>query len=198
MDERRRGEQWEHALDRWKRLAAEERFWSRVQERVVELDDPRVTSETVSRLRTELPLALLAINADLAVRAAERSEVAETDRQLVLMRRWDAALVERAILRALESPAHDSSVCATRRGALANDGRGARRPPSACSSRRRGGRRDRSPVACVHPVRVAARMAWRHRADGRTIDRNHPHWVAVAACSGARSRWRPARRRASG
>jgi hypothetical protein len=183
MDEQRRGEQWEYALDRWKRLVAEERFWDRVAERIAELDDPRVTGETARRLRAELPLGLLAINAQLAVRAAERREVGESERQLALMGRWEPSLVERTILRAV-GPLRErlQLACDTARAAVAADARGgdaaAERLLEQTQSLLEALDRLLSPS---HPVRVAACDAVADTAMSVALasTRTKPRWAVV-------------------
>jgi hypothetical protein len=84
-----RGLYWQQASHRWKRLLDQEGFWSRLASRIRELDDPRLTTGTARRIRASLPLALLSINAELAVRAAERGDNDEMRRQLELMERWE-------------------------------------------------------------------------------------------------------------
>ena len=76
---------WQQAFERWKVLLGHEGFWSRLTARIRELDDPRLPTGTARRIRASLPLALLLINAQLAVRAAERSEDSQARRQLALM-----------------------------------------------------------------------------------------------------------------
>lgn len=63
---------WEQAFQRWLILMKYEGFWRRLTERVRELDDPRLTTGTTRRIRAGLPLALLSINAMLAVQAAQK------------------------------------------------------------------------------------------------------------------------------
>lgn len=61
-------------------------FWKRLTERVLELDDPRLTSGSVRRIREGLPYALLSINASLASRAAKSQNRDEAWSQTGLMR----------------------------------------------------------------------------------------------------------------
>jgi len=79
-------EYWKAALDRWRILVDYDGFWKRLTERVLELDDPRLTSGTVKRIREGLPSALLSINAALAFRAAKSSNRDEAWSQTGLMR----------------------------------------------------------------------------------------------------------------
>lgn len=71
---------WMLALKYWAIVADDEAFWDRVNARAKELDDPRLTSGFVRRLRQSLPQAILAINVGIAVRAARRGDVDEAAR----------------------------------------------------------------------------------------------------------------------
>ena len=95
---------WQQALECWRRLLESESFWSRLGTRVRELDDPRLTSGAVRRLREALPRALLQINAGLALQAAERGLADEVGRQSRLMRQagWPADALDEALRRVLE------------------------------------------------------------------------------------------------
>ena len=79
-------------------------FWNRVTARIQELADPRLTPETARRMRRSLTLALVLINAQLAVRAAERGDTAEVNRQLRLMRGsgFGQSVYEKAVRRVSE------------------------------------------------------------------------------------------------
>lgn len=77
---------WEQSFKRWKAVLEQDGFWNRVTVRIQRLDDPRLTPETARRMRKSLTLALLLINAQLAVHAAERRDAEEVKRQLRLMR----------------------------------------------------------------------------------------------------------------
>lgn len=76
---------WKRAFQSWRALLENEAFWSRVTARIRALDDPRLTTGMVQRIRMNLPQALLSINAHLATNAAERDDVAECQRQLDLL-----------------------------------------------------------------------------------------------------------------
>ena len=88
-ERRQRDEHWAQAFRRWRILLEQEGFWSRLTARIRELDDPRLTTGSARRLREGLPLALLSINAALAVRAAERTARDQVGRQLDILRSWD-------------------------------------------------------------------------------------------------------------
>lgn len=62
-------EQWAVALLRWYWVYTDDAFWDLFDERVAELDDPRLTRATARGVRRDLPAKLLSINAELAVRA---------------------------------------------------------------------------------------------------------------------------------
>lgn len=95
---------WPQALKRWRTLLEHEGFWSRLTARIRELDDPRLTTGTVRRMRASLPLALLTINAQLAVQAAEAGQSGEAQRHAEILREsgFATAVVEEALRRALE------------------------------------------------------------------------------------------------
>ena len=85
-ERQKRDEYWDGAFQRWQALADDENFWRRLTVRMRELDDPRLTAGTVRRLRATLPRALLSINAQLAVQAAESQEFSEAQRHAEIMR----------------------------------------------------------------------------------------------------------------
>ncbi len=99
-----RDRNWEQAFKRWRVLLEDEGFWSRLTARIWEMDDPRLTTGTARRIRASLPLALLSINAQLAVQAAEGGVTAEAQRHLGLLRGsgFAAGVVDEALRRALE------------------------------------------------------------------------------------------------
>jgi hypothetical protein len=73
---------WTDAFKRWKLLFDHEGFWGRLMARVRQLDDPRLTTGFVRRLRESLPSAILQINAQLALTAAELGNEKEAKRHL--------------------------------------------------------------------------------------------------------------------
>lgn len=80
-----REEMWRAAFRRWKILLNNEAFWSRLTARIQKLDDPRLTTGTARRIRESLPLALLQINSQMAVLAAQSGRTSEAKRQLAIM-----------------------------------------------------------------------------------------------------------------
>lgn len=97
---------WPQAFKRWRALVSREDFWNRLSDRILDLDDPRLTVATVEGIRRFLPLALLLISARLAARSVEAGEIAEAERHVRRIRdsgfeeRW----VEEALHRASKVP----------------------------------------------------------------------------------------------
>lgn len=81
----KRDKYWDDTFKRWKLLLGHEGFWSRLISRVRQMDDPRLTTGFVRRLRESLPSAILQINATLALKAAESGNSKEAIRQINLM-----------------------------------------------------------------------------------------------------------------
>jgi len=94
---------WQQAFAEWKRLLSEESFWRRVRERIRELDDPRLTTDTADRIREGLPKALLTINAMLAVEASETSDPKDVTFHLAMIKQsgFDSSIVQDALQRAV-------------------------------------------------------------------------------------------------
>jgi HEAT repeat protein len=99
-----RGDMWRAAFRRWKVLMEDEAFWSRLTARIQRLDDPRLTTGTARRMRESLPLALLSINAQLALRAAQADNVPEAKGQLAVMQGsgFDTEVVSESLHCAIE------------------------------------------------------------------------------------------------
>lgn len=95
---------WRETFKRWKILLEYEGFWSRFNARIRELDDPRLTTGTARRIRESLPLALLSINACLAVQAAETDNISEAKRHLQIINEsgFDHAVISEALRRSVE------------------------------------------------------------------------------------------------
>ncbi len=100
---------WRETYPRWQILINNEGFWQRVEQRIEELDDPRLTSGTAYRIRSELPLVVISINAMLAAQAAQRNNDEETlfHTNLVNGSGFDKAAIENA-LRSTVEPIRDS------------------------------------------------------------------------------------------
>jgi hypothetical protein len=95
---------WESAFRRWKTLMDHEGFWSRLTARIRDFDDPRLTTGTARKIRSSLPLALLLINAQLALQAAKNEDVSEVNRQLNIMKisGFNRDIIEEALRRKAE------------------------------------------------------------------------------------------------
>ncbi|WP_380141849.1 hypothetical protein [Kibdelosporangium aridum] len=61
---------WKISLDAWADVFANPESWAFARERVKQIDDPRLTTGTVRRLRDRLPYHIAAVTAEFAVRAA--------------------------------------------------------------------------------------------------------------------------------
>ena len=95
---------WQHAFKRWQVLLEYEGFWSRLTARIRDHNDPRLTTGVARRFRMTLPLALLSINAQLAVQATERgdSREAKRHRRIILKSGFDPSAMDGALRRALK------------------------------------------------------------------------------------------------
>jgi hypothetical protein len=81
----KRDKYWKDTFKRWTLLLEHEGFWSRLTARVRQMNDPRLTTGIVKRMRETLPYAILQINASLALKAAEAGDKSEAVRQIDLM-----------------------------------------------------------------------------------------------------------------
>lgn len=73
---------WRRAWSHWCGLVGEEGFWSRLQRRAAEMDDPRVPVGVGDWLRASLLTALAQIDARLAAEAAEKGDEARAVRHV--------------------------------------------------------------------------------------------------------------------
>ncbi|HXX93993.1 MAG TPA: hypothetical protein VEN81_10185, partial [Planctomycetota bacterium] len=107
---------WALAYRSWKMVMDLDPFWELLQSRIAELNDPRLPGAVARRIRRTLPLALLTINARLAIQSAERGNLAASDRHRQVMSQsgFDPAVLEKA-LRSAADPLRD------RIGALADE-----------------------------------------------------------------------------
>lgn len=103
-DRTRRDSCWSEGLRRWAALGDRRELWDRLNRRVREVADPRLTTGTVRGMRAMLPLALLSVNAQLAVEAAEQGDERNAQRhaRLMLQSPFDPSVADRAIRRAIE------------------------------------------------------------------------------------------------
>lgn len=100
----KRDRYWNDTFKRWKLLLDHEGFWSRLTARVRQMDDPRLTTGFVKRLREALPFAILLINGVMAVEFAEKGKDEEAKRHLNLIQKsgFDNDAIERAVKWAIE------------------------------------------------------------------------------------------------
>jgi hypothetical protein len=77
---------WQASLGNSNDLFAVQAFWTRLRARINALDDPRLREERCFHIQAGLPEALLTINAQLAVQAAEAGVVEESQRHIALLR----------------------------------------------------------------------------------------------------------------
>jgi hypothetical protein len=89
---------WTQSLAAWAAVLSTEETWDWARHRVDEISDARLTTGTVRRLRTKLPLHIVAVNAALAARAAENGDDGAA-RHLRLLHEssFEKTLVERVL-----------------------------------------------------------------------------------------------------
>jgi hypothetical protein len=94
---------WREVFKRWLALWRNEPFWLRLSRRIQDLDEPALTSVTAQQIRDWLPVALLSINAQLAIKAAEGGDMAGAKRQLQIMREsgFEPDVIEETLRRAI-------------------------------------------------------------------------------------------------
>ncbi|EDY20128.1 hypothetical protein CfE428DRAFT_2052 [Chthoniobacter flavus Ellin428] len=82
---------WQRSFDRWERLATNDVFWESIGGRAKQLDESRLSTGFVYRVRSALPSALDKIHAELAVRYAgkNRMELAGVHAQFLRARKVD-------------------------------------------------------------------------------------------------------------
>lgn len=87
---------WQGSLKRWERLLSNDRFWDKVTNRIRQIDDARLTTGFVRRMRISLPQALSKINLDLALAFAEAGKFEDARRHVDLVRHtsYGAATLE--------------------------------------------------------------------------------------------------------
>ena len=115
---------WCKGLAHWQAVLTDEDFWSQVNARVLELNDPRLTASTTQQMRTALPSILLVINAQIAAQASARGASFEAEQYRRLMQESGFAvnLVEEACGRAARQIRDSiSSLCKTAEREAARD-----------------------------------------------------------------------------
>jgi hypothetical protein len=101
---RLRDQCWNDALNHWRGVLANEDFWLRLRERIQALNEPQLTPDLADAIRAQLPAALLGINAQLAVRAAEegKGEEAQRHQRLLCHSGLEEGAIDSALRRALK------------------------------------------------------------------------------------------------
>jgi len=87
---------WKAALNSWAITIDDEQVWTHLAARAQALNDPRLTSGFVPRLRQSLPAAISSISVDLAVRAAQRGDADRAKRHMAYIREsgFDRELID--------------------------------------------------------------------------------------------------------
>jgi hypothetical protein len=101
----KRDSDWQQAYIYWVQLLNVEESWTVLVKRIRTLDEPQLTTGIGRRIRESLPLALLLVNARLAVKFAEEQSSAEVVRQIRIMREsgFDEGDIEEALRRAIST-----------------------------------------------------------------------------------------------
>jgi serine/threonine-protein kinase len=99
---------WTNAFHDWSAVVGNGRFWDHFVERIKNIDDPRLTPDHAQMIRNSLPEAILYINAQNAVAAAERGdfEEAASQRGLIYSSGLGEHTAEKALDRALTPLLH--------------------------------------------------------------------------------------------
>jgi hypothetical protein len=100
---RLRDQSWADAWKHWQGVLEKEDFWDRLQIRITELNEPQLPVTLAGDMRRALPVALLGVSAELAVRWAEHRLPLEAQRHKELVQRsgLDAGDIDEALRRAL-------------------------------------------------------------------------------------------------
>jgi hypothetical protein len=95
---------WKAAINYWEHLADNDDFWGIVIERVRSIDDPRLTTGFVRRMRRDFPFAFDRINAQLAVTYASKGRFTDARRHVAIMKETHQGLddVEQTIASVVE------------------------------------------------------------------------------------------------
>ncbi len=89
---------WRKGLSQWGVVLADDEFWGQLSQRVLKLNDPRLTRASALQVRAVLPLALLLINAQIIARASTSGARTEAlkYRSLIEQSDFSAELIEEA------------------------------------------------------------------------------------------------------
>src|SRR6266542_1187732 len=110
---------WAEALLAWKALLEQGEFWELVKERIRTRNEPQLKTDLAFHFREHLPVALLGINAQLALRAAERGAAADMARHKDILSRagFDTAASTAVRLALKPIRARIQRLCQTEAGA---------------------------------------------------------------------------------
>jgi len=95
---------WRPALSYWESLADDDGFWGIVSERVRLVNDPRLTTGFVRRMRQAFPVAFDQINAHLALEYAKMGRYSDSRRHVIYMKESHKGLddVEQTVIEIFE------------------------------------------------------------------------------------------------
>ena len=77
---------WKDSYKRWQFLIGYDPFWKRLKSRIKELNYPSLTDETADNIKRTISEILLFINAQLAVKFAEKGDTANAARQIQIIK----------------------------------------------------------------------------------------------------------------
>lgn len=94
---------WKASVSYWSNLHRKHEFWDALAERIRDINDPRLGIETAEMIWSSLPLALLLLNAEFAIAAAEAGdfEQASIQKQLIDHSGFEITCVRDALRRKL-------------------------------------------------------------------------------------------------
>lgn len=99
---------WKYSFKWWEELAESEPFWSLITQRVRSIDDPRLTTGFVRRMRSIFPVAFDNVNAGLAAALAKAGKHDRAALHINYMRETHAGLDDTSeTLRAFTEPLHE-------------------------------------------------------------------------------------------
>jgi hypothetical protein len=95
---------WAVALEHWNDVCSSDAFWDLVRSRVEELDDQKLTTGFVRRIRNTMPIALAVVNARILQAAAVSADKATQTQQAEILRRggFESHVADEALKIALQ------------------------------------------------------------------------------------------------
>ncbi len=97
-------EYWKDSYNRWQFLIRYDSFWKRLKSRIKELNYPSLTDETADDIKKTLSEILLFINAQLAVRFAEKGDKINAARQIQIIKNSGLRGAEEAAFKRATEP----------------------------------------------------------------------------------------------